>query len=90
MMLENTLYLIFVAVASGHLMGAALDVFETESLPSDSALMRCEKLILTPHIVYLSTIPIARYLERLWNKRPKFFKVCGLHTLSTSLIDLCR
>lgn len=39
---------------AGHLMGAALDVFETEPLPADSPLTRCGKLILTPHIAYLS------------------------------------
>jgi len=39
---------------AGHLMGAALDVFETEPLPAASPLVRCGKLILTPHIAYLS------------------------------------
>ena len=38
------------ALNSGHLGGAALDVFETEPLPAGSALAGCPHLILTPHI----------------------------------------
>ena len=38
------------ALESGHLGGAALDVFETEPLPAGSALAGCPHLILTPHI----------------------------------------
>ncbi len=33
-----------------HLAGAALDVFETEPLPADSPLLRCNDLVLTPHL----------------------------------------
>lgn len=39
---------------SGHLMGAALDVFEHEPLPTGSPLTQCDSIILTPHIAYLS------------------------------------
>lgn len=39
---------------SNHLTGAALDVFETEPLSPSSPLIRSDKLILTPHIAYLS------------------------------------
>lgn len=41
------------AVASlraGHLGGLAVDVFDTEPLPADSALQDCPNLLLTPHI----------------------------------------
>src|SRR5213082_101394 len=38
------------AISNGHVAGAALDVFETEPLPSDSPLRRVSKLVLTPHL----------------------------------------
>lgn len=37
-------------VESGHLAGAALDVFDHEPLPGDSPLRRSNKIILTPHL----------------------------------------
>jgi len=41
---------ILAAVASGALGGAALDVFSTEPLPSDSPLRNADRLLLTPHL----------------------------------------
>jgi D-3-phosphoglycerate dehydrogenase len=38
------------AISSGHVAGAALDVFETEPLPADSPLRKIPKLVLTPHL----------------------------------------
>ncbi len=38
------------ALHSGHLGGAALDVFEAEPLPADSALRTAPNLLLTPHL----------------------------------------
>jgi D-3-phosphoglycerate dehydrogenase len=38
------------ALTSGHLNGAALDVFETEPLPADSPLFKCPNLVMTPHL----------------------------------------
>jgi D-3-phosphoglycerate dehydrogenase len=37
-------------VESGHLAGAAIDVFEQEPLPADSPLRRSDRIILTPHL----------------------------------------
>ena len=41
---------LFDALESGHLAGAALDVFKTEPLPSDSRLWKTKNLLITPHI----------------------------------------
>lgn len=38
------------AVESGHLRGAAVDVFETEPLPKDHPFTRCRNILLSPHI----------------------------------------
>ena len=37
------------ALKSGHLKGAALDVFKTEPLPKESTLWGCETLLLSAH-----------------------------------------
>jgi D-3-phosphoglycerate dehydrogenase len=42
------------ALASGHLGGAALDVMETEPLPSDSPLVGLQNSLLTPHLASFS------------------------------------
>ena len=36
-------------VERGHLAGAAFDVYETEPLPADSPLRRCDRILLTSH-----------------------------------------
>ncbi|MDB5385098.1 MAG: hprA [Planctomycetaceae bacterium] len=38
------------ALHSGHLGGAGLDVFESEPIPADHPLLKCEQIILTPHV----------------------------------------
>ena len=43
------------ALRSGHLGGAALDVFEVEPLPASPRLQDCPNLLLTPHISGVST-----------------------------------
>ncbi|BBL80067.1 2-hydroxyacid dehydrogenase [Rubrobacter xylanophilus] len=47
------------ALRSGHLSGAALDVFETEPLPQDSPLWELENVIISPH----STDNVPRLME---------------------------
>lgn len=38
------------ALNAGRISGAALDVFENEPIPEDSPILKCEQVILTPHI----------------------------------------
>lgn len=52
-----------VALTSGVIGGAALDVFEKEPLPSDSALHGVPNLILTPHSAWYSDSAIVRLQE---------------------------
>lgn len=42
------------ALESGHLHGAALDVFAHEPLPLNSRLLQVENVLLTPHVAHLS------------------------------------
>lgn len=53
------------ALRSGHLSGAALDVFSTEPLPQDSPLWEMENVIITPHNSATSTSTGAR-AERIF------------------------
>ena len=59
------------AVESGHLSGAALDVFETEPLPADSPLWRHPKILCTPHIAAVprSDVAAAQFLDNLRRAR---------------------
>ena len=38
------------ALESGHLRGAAMDVFDTEPLPAGHPLTGCARLVLSPHV----------------------------------------
>jgi D-3-phosphoglycerate dehydrogenase len=48
------------ALVSGKVSGAALDVFESEPLSSDSPLMNLDNMILTPHLAASSEVALVR------------------------------
>ncbi len=61
------------SLESGHLAGAALDVFQTEPLPQESRLWKTKNLLITPHVAGNLTLPhtkdknVAMFLEDLHN-----------------------
>ena len=61
------------SLESGHLAGAALDVFQTEPLPADSPLWKTRNLLVTPHVSGIMMLPYTRdrnvdlFLEDLHN-----------------------
>jgi (S)-sulfolactate dehydrogenase len=56
------------ALKSGHLGGAAIDVFHTEPLPATPYFQGCPNLILTPHIAGVSTESNERVSELIATK----------------------
>lgn len=56
------------ALRSGHLGGAALDVFEQEPLPASSLFADCPNLVLTPHIAGVSLESNERVSELIARK----------------------
>ena len=62
---------VLAAVDSGHLAGAALDVFETEPLPTTSPLWRHPNILCTPHIAAMPRPDVAakHFLENLRRAR---------------------
>ena len=45
---------------SGHLAGAALDVFQNEPLPADNRLWKTKNLLITPHVAGNMTLPYTK------------------------------
>jgi phosphoglycerate dehydrogenase-like enzyme len=60
------------ALDAGELAGAALDVFETEPLPSEHPLWRRENVIITPHVAACSVRVPQRHLETLLDNIRRF------------------
>jgi (S)-sulfolactate dehydrogenase len=56
------------SLASGHLAGAALDVFETEPLPAGSPLAGATNLVLTPHVAGVTRESNARVSSMIAEK----------------------
>lgn len=48
------------ALSSGHIAGAALDVFETEPLPQESPLRKAPNVLLSPHAAWYSNLAVNR------------------------------
>jgi phosphoglycerate dehydrogenase-like enzyme len=71
------------ALESGHLAGAALDVFQTEPLPEGNRLWKTKNLLITPHVAgnmtlaYTKDKNVSMFLEDLEN----FTKGAQLHYL---------
>ena len=47
------------ALTSGHLAGAGLDVFDMEPTPVDNALLRLDKVVMSPHMAGVTTESVA-------------------------------
>ncbi|MFH5821064.1 C-terminal binding protein [Georgenia sp. AZ-5] len=52
------------ALAEGRILGAGLDVFETEPLPADHPLTRFDRVVLTPHAAFYSEESYAELKRR--------------------------
>jgi phosphoglycerate dehydrogenase-like enzyme len=60
------------SLRAGEIAGAALDVYETEPLPSDHPLWRMENVILTPHVAGYSPRIAERHLALLLDNIRRF------------------
>ncbi len=60
------------ALEAGEIAGAALDVFETEPLPSEHPLWKMENVIITPHVAGLAPRIAERHLDVLLENVRRF------------------
>lgn len=72
------------AIQSGHLGGAALDVFESEPLSPDSALWDCPNVLLTPHVAGTTD----RFMERALNIFEKNLLSLTLQRVLATPVDI--
>ena len=69
------------ALDAGEIAGAALDVFETEPLPSDHPLWKMENVIITPHVAGMAPRIAERHLDVLLENVRRFSRGEGLKNL---------
>lgn len=62
------------ALQSGHLAGAALDVFETEPLPAQHPLARFNNVVLTPHISAGTRDALSTKMRALFANVERFYR----------------
>ena len=67
------------ALRSGHLAGAALDVFEQEPMPSSHPLYALPNVVLTPHISAGTRDALATKMAALFANVERFFRGQPLH-----------
>ena len=67
------------ALRSGHLAGAALDVFTTEPLPRDSDLLSAPNLLLTPHLAGAALDVVRHHTEMICADVERFHRGEPLH-----------
>ena len=68
-----------VALESGQLAGAALDVFATEPLPRDSPLLSAPNLLLTPHLAGAAVDVVRHHVEMLCGDVERWHAGAALH-----------
>jgi len=74
------------ALRSGHLAGAALDVFEQEPLPVDHELWALDNVIITPHVAGVDDNSEDRRFEVLADNLRRFVG----HEELTNVVDKVR
>jgi phosphoglycerate dehydrogenase-like enzyme len=53
------------ALEAERIAGAAIDVFDEEPLPPDDPLRRCKRLLMTPHVGYVSTETLGLFYREM-------------------------